>query len=657
MNIFCAHCGNGLSEKAKFCSVCGGKIEISSCPSCGKEIDYESAFCIHCGYALMALPKEAPISESILNQKIVTEDSAPPLLQRVPSQEELPSQSLEQFAPTFDSPSSDYQTLDADVDLGKIVSTNTSYYLPEFEKVKREEKTRFNWAAFFFGAAFCYYRKSKELYWHFFKALYILIASSMVAGTVIALVVSTMFPSALLGYGIVALLAGGAINIYGLICAIRCGQQFNTKYYRHCLETAARPNILEKGIGTSLASGVLFNLTAGVCFSVLSAICGTVISVALFGGMFSSIPVFSDWTDSFQMIDPNKQIMEQDLHGYWSFIGGSDATTTISRETLAAEGASEEEIAEMLSALYIKFYDDGSFLYAASDAENPVKGSWTLLDNELYLLAESTPDIATSIQNGILSIVSDGVTLRFERTSTSTDVSTPPNVPKQSPGISFNDGISTSKDYSWIEGTYSTDPQSPAVSMVLELSFDTPRPWEHGDDWYITFHVYDSYDILGTGKAYYEGGGERPTFHHYDSWYPDSEIQISSDGNCCRLTSEDGMFNDTPFFKDANAHDKIQIIGSDGSYYILPTNTEYISSYDLEGFDQVTVALIRNEIYARYGYNFKDEQIRAYFEGQSWYSPVSGLDASTFDMAVFNYYETENIKTILDYEREMGWRS
>lgn len=199
MNAFCTHCGNGLSEQAKFCSVCGGKVETPSCPSCGEKINHESAFCIQCGYALKAPPKEGPISESIFNQKIVTEDSAPPLLQRAPSQEELPSQKLEQFAPTFYSPSSDYQTVDADINLGKIVSTNTSYYLPEFEKVKREEKTRFNWAAFFFGAAFCYYRKSKELCWHFFKALYILIASSMVAGTVIALVVSTMFPSALLG--------------------------------------------------------------------------------------------------------------------------------------------------------------------------------------------------------------------------------------------------------------------------------------------------------------------------------------------------------------------------------------------------------------------------------------------------------------------------
>ena len=67
--------------------------------------------------------------------------------------------------------------------------------------------------------------------------------------------------------------------------------------------------------------------------------------------------------------------------------------------------------------------------------------------------------------------------------------------------------------------------------------------------------------------------------------------------------------------------------------------------------------MIRNEIYARHGCNFNNIDIRSYFESQSWYHPVDGLNASNFDSSILNDYELANIDTILAYEREMGWRS
>jgi len=92
------------------------------------------------------------------------------------------------------------------------------------------------------------------------------------------------------------------------------------------------------------------------------------------------------------------------------------------------------------------------------------------------------------------------------------------------------------------------------------------------------------------------------------------------------------------------------------SDYLFPSDTQYITYYDLSGLTQETVALIRNEIYARYGYQFSSASIRAYFDEQSWYWPVEGLDATTFDTAVFNEYESANLETILNYEQDMGWR-
>lgn len=90
--------------------------------------------------------------------------------------------------------------------------------------------------------------------------------------------------------------------------------------------------------------------------------------------------------------------------------------------------------------------------------------------------------------------------------------------------------------------------------------------------------------------------------------------------------------------------------------YLLPTDSQYIDKSDLAPFTKEEVSLIRNEIYARYGYQFSSQEIQDYFDRQNWYTPVEGLNASTFDTSVFNAYEQANLETILAYEREMGWR-
>lgn len=92
------------------------------------------------------------------------------------------------------------------------------------------------------------------------------------------------------------------------------------------------------------------------------------------------------------------------------------------------------------------------------------------------------------------------------------------------------------------------------------------------------------------------------------------------------------------------------------SDYLLPTDSQYIDKSDLAPFTKEEVSLIRNEIYARYGYQFSSQELQDYFNRQSWYVPVEGLNASTFDTSVFNAYEQANLETILAYEREMGWR-
>lgn len=97
-------------------------------------------------------------------------------------------------------------------------------------------------------------------------------------------------------------------------------------------------------------------------------------------------------------------------------------------------------------------------------------------------------------------------------------------------------------------------------------------------------------------------------------------------------------------------YDKVSSSG-----YLWPTDTEYISSSDLSGLGQDTVAAIRNEIYARHGYAFSTSRWKDYFSEKSWYVRDESCAASTVT-ARLNSIEKANVNTIVAYEESVGWR-
>jgi len=56
---------------------------------------------------------------------------------------------------------------------------------------------------------------------------------------------------------------------------------------------------------------------------------------------------------------------------------------------------------------------------------------------------------------------------------------------------------------------------------------------------------------------------------------------------------------------------------------------------------------MRNDIYARHGYKFKDSSLRNIFEKQSWYKPVT----SNANSLKFNEVERINIALIQNMEK------
>jgi len=90
--------------------------------------------------------------------------------------------------------------------------------------------------------------------------------------------------------------------------------------------------------------------------------------------------------------------------------------------------------------------------------------------------------------------------------------------------------------------------------------------------------------------------------------------------------------------------------GTDKKEWIIRDSCKrLLTSRDLKRLDKEKLQIAVNEIYARHGYRFKDEDIRAYFDSLTWYHGI--IPAESFDEAVFNSVELSNLK-LLKEERE-----
>lgn len=73
--------------------------------------------------------------------------------------------------------------------------------------------------------------------------------------------------------------------------------------------------------------------------------------------------------------------------------------------------------------------------------------------------------------------------------------------------------------------------------------------------------------------------------------------------------------------------------------------------YQKQDFDQVPpliIHLAKNEIYARHGYIFKNEDLYNYFKGQLWYEP--SISPDKFEDIVFNKNEQTNLRLLTELD-------
>lgn len=82
------------------------------------------------------------------------------------------------------------------------------------------------------------------------------------------------------------------------------------------------------------------------------------------------------------------------------------------------------------------------------------------------------------------------------------------------------------------------------------------------------------------------------------------------------------------------------------------TSVKYTTE-DLQQLDAYGLRITRNEIYARHGRMFADQDLQTYFDRQEWY--VAETSPTDFDDDELNDVEMYNAVFILNYEKSMNY--
>ncbi|MDO4554140.1 MAG: YARHG domain-containing protein [Lachnospiraceae bacterium] len=84
------------------------------------------------------------------------------------------------------------------------------------------------------------------------------------------------------------------------------------------------------------------------------------------------------------------------------------------------------------------------------------------------------------------------------------------------------------------------------------------------------------------------------------------------------------------------------------NYYILPYSSTYRLSWsDISHLTKSQLRLARNEIYARHGRMFQNDELQNYFNSQLWYTPI--YSASEFKDSWLSSVESDNVAFIKSY--------
>ena len=89
------------------------------------------------------------------------------------------------------------------------------------------------------------------------------------------------------------------------------------------------------------------------------------------------------------------------------------------------------------------------------------------------------------------------------------------------------------------------------------------------------------------------------------------------------------------------------------NYKVYLSDKKYYDKTFFEGLSDEELRLARNEIYARHGRMFREQELQSFFESRSWYEPKYSPDEfDAIQTSILNDYEISNRDLIVEVERE-----
>lgn len=90
-----------------------------------------------------------------------------------------------------------------------------------------------------------------------------------------------------------------------------------------------------------------------------------------------------------------------------------------------------------------------------------------------------------------------------------------------------------------------------------------------------------------------------------------------------------------------------QLSGETAGQYMLPeSNSRKLEPFDLSGMTKGQLRIARNEIYARYGWQFESPDLDKYFNDRSWYVPSENIDDT-----ILSEIELANLELLKEAEK------
>ncbi|ANQ51888.2 YARHG domain-containing protein [Flammeovirga sp. MY04] len=179
-------------------------------------------------------------------------------------------------------------------------------------------------------------------------------------------------------------------------------------------------------------------------------------------------------------------------------------------------------------------------------------------------------------------------------------------------------------------------------------AFDVKEPGDHKYDGAFQFKIHlENNQMIGKWRGYKEINIRKRKYNldkkvfkynpnhqlnwmTYKDWNKTKNVEKSAE-------YEDGIVE--TWMEEA-------MVQSTHASHEINASTTLLKKEDVENLSKTDLMIIRNTIYARHGYSYKNQPLRVFFDRQPWYIPVhTDIRANLTDI------EKQNIKLLLKYEK------